>query len=184
MITTFDNFTLRLLTKNDLNNYYSLIENNRKRLEDFFAGTVAITKTIDDTRVHLDDVTEKAASNNYFPFIVIDNETGKIISSLQVKSIDWSIPKAELGYYIDVDYEGKGIVTKSINKIIDYCFRDLEMHKLYIRTHESNISSIMVAEKNGFIKEGVIRSDYKTTKGELIDVIYYGLLREEYLKKG
>lgn len=184
MITFFDNYTLRLLKMDDLNNYYELIENNRKRLEDFFAGTVAITKTLDDTRVHLEDVTEKTESKNYFPFIVVDNNTGNIISSLQVKSVDWSIPKAELGYYVDTDYEGKGIVTTATDKIIDFCFNELEMRKLYIRTHESNIASIKVAEKNGFTKEGVIRSDYKTTKGELIDVIYYGLLRDEYLKKG
>lgn len=28
--------------------------------------------------------------------------------------MDWSIPKAELGYYIDEGYEGKGVVTKAL----------------------------------------------------------------------
>ena len=164
----------------DLPNYYNLIEKNRKRLEDFFAGTVAITQTIDDTKVHLEDVLEKAESRNYFPFVVEDLTTGKLISSLQVKSVDWSIPKAELGYYIDENYTCKQIVTKAVSSIISFCFDELKMSKLYIRTHESNIASIKVAEKNGFVREGVIRRDYKTTSGELIDVIYYGLIKEEY----
>jgi len=123
-------------------------------------------------------VIEKATKKNYFPFVVVDNLSGKIISSIQVKSVDWNIPKAELGYYIDSDYEGKGIVTKATGHIIDYCFKELKMAKLYIRTHEINVPSRLVAEKNGFILEGVIRKDYKTTKGELVDLMYYGLIKK------
>jgi ribosomal-protein-alanine N-acetyltransferase len=37
-----------------------------------------------------------------------------------------------------------------------------------------------VAEKNGFILEGIIRSDYKTTSGVVVDLMYYGLLKSEY----
>ena len=32
-------------------------------------------------------------------------------------------------------------------------------------------------EKCGFEKEGLIRRDYKTTSGELVDLIYYGKLK-------
>ncbi len=179
---TFDNYTIRQLNNDDLENYFEIIQNNRKRLEDFFAGTVAITKTVEETKTHLTDIVTKAEKKNYFPFIVEENATGKIIASIQVKSVDWSIPKAELGYYIDAAYEGKGIVTKATAMIIDFCFKELKLTKLYIRTHEANISSRMVAEKNGFKLEGVIRKDYKTTSGNLVDLMYYGLVSEEYLK--
>lgn len=174
-----DQYTLRLLTNEDLNGYYQLIDTNRKRLEDFFAGTVAITQTLEDTKVHLKDVVSKCEKDNYFPFIVTD-VTGELIASLQVKSIDWTIPKAELGYYVDSNYEGKGIVTKAVDHIIDICFNELGFNKLYIRTSERNIPSKRIAEKCGFTLEGTIRRDYKTTSGELIDTMYFGLLKEEY----
>ncbi|MCD6012815.1 MAG: hypothetical protein K0Q79_2677 [Flavipsychrobacter sp.] len=174
----FDNYTIRYVSIDDLHDYFNLIDNNRLRLEDFFAGTVAITKTIDDTKIHLEDVTTKLAQRKYFPFVVVDNTTGMIIASIQVKSVDWSIPKAELGYYIDVHYEGKGIIRKATALIIDFCLNELKMEKVYIRTHESNIPSIKVAEKNGFEYEGTIRKDYKTTSGKVVDIMYFGLLRE------
>jgi RimJ/RimL family protein N-acetyltransferase len=179
----FDHYNIRFLHEEDLNDYFELIENNRSRLEDFFAGTVSQTKTLEDTRNHLYDVLQKYHDRNYFPFVVIDESNGKMISSIQVKSIDWSIPKAELGYYIDSAYEGKGIVAKAVRLIIDYCFTELKLNKLYIRTHAENISSIRIAEKNGFTLEGIIRMDYKTSSGKVVDLMYYGLLREDPMVK-
>lgn len=178
----FDTYTLRFLEEKDLENYYALIDANRKRLEDFFAGTVAQTKSLHDTRVHLNDILLKTAQGNYFPFIVMDNLTGKIIASLQVKNVDWSIPKAEIGYYTDSGYAGKGIASRATGMIVDYCFREKKFNKLFIRTHVANVPSIKVAQNNGFRLEGTIRSDYKTTSGQVVDLLYYGLLKEEYIK--
>jgi RimJ/RimL family protein N-acetyltransferase len=177
----FDQFSIRRVEITDLQDYFDLIQRNRARLEDFFAGTVALTKNLEDTKAHLKDVIAKAERKNYFPFVVVDIATNKIISSIQVKSVDWSIPKAELGYYIDSAYEGKGIVATAISFITHFCFEELKFEKLYIRTHEENVPSRKVAEKNGFELEGIIRLDYKTTSGRVVDLMYYGLLRENYL---
>jgi RimJ/RimL family protein N-acetyltransferase len=175
----FDDYTVRLVTINDLQDYFALIDRNRRRLEDFFAGTVAITKTVESTKLHLEEVIRKNEDRQLFNFVIADDSTGRIIGSVQVKSIDWNIPKAELGYYIDEGYEGRGVITRATSLIIDYCFLELNMNKLFIRTHEANLPSRKVAEKNGFRLEGTIRQDYKTTSGRLVDLMYYGLLKEE-----
>lgn len=176
----FDHYTIRLLTEEDLHAYYGLIDRNRPRLENFFAGTVAITRTPEDTEVHLKDVIAKCAERKHYPFVVTDDTSGALIASIQIKSLDWTIPKAEIGYYVDAAYEGKGVVSKAVSKIIAYGFEELGLAKIYIRTHESNISSRKVAEKNGLIYEGTIRRDYKMTSGVIIDTMYYGILREEF----
>ncbi|HMG14448.1 MAG TPA: GNAT family protein [Saprospiraceae bacterium] len=178
----FDNYLIRLITLDDLHSYFQLIDLNRRRLEDFFAGTVALTMTLEDTKNHLIEIIGKNAERKYFSYVVVDEFTGQIVSSIQVKNVDLSIPKAELGYYIDEKYESKGIVTRATSLIIKHCFNGLNMNKLLIRTHEENIASKTVAEKNGFILEGIIRSDYKTTSGKIVDIMYYGLLKDEYLE--
>jgi RimJ/RimL family protein N-acetyltransferase len=53
----------------------------------------------------------------------------------------------------------------------------LKLNKLYLRVSGDNKASQRVAEKNGFRTEGTLRSDFKTSDGKLIDLIYYGLLR-------
>lgn len=175
----FDNYKLRLVELDDLEAYHRLIEDNRKRLEDFFAGTVAQTTTLEDSRAHLTEVIRKNARKEFYSFVLTDDASDRLIASVQVKSLDWNVPKAELGYYIDAAYEGKGLVSRAVAVIVKYCFEQLQLNKLYIRAHESNIASRKIAEHNGFRLEGVLRQDYKTTRGELVDLMYYGLLREE-----
>lgn len=177
----FENFRLRKIRDTDAEKYFRLIEGNRSRLEDFFAGTVAKTRTFADTRGFILDIVEKAANKTYFPFVVIDNESGNFIGFVDVKNIDWNLPKAELGCFIDAAYAGRGISQKALNAVIDHLFNDLGFNKLFLRTHVLNTSARMLAEKCGFEVEGVIRSDYKTTKGQIVDLMYYGRLGNEAL---
>ncbi len=93
-----------------------------------------------------------------------------------MKNLDWSIPKAEIGCYTDETFAGKGITTKAMRLFLDYCFEHFKFKKIFLRTHHTNKAAQTLAEKCGFEKEGNIRMDYKTTSGEIVDLIYYGRL--------
>jgi RimJ/RimL family protein N-acetyltransferase len=155
-----------------------MIERNRPRLEDFFTGTVSRTRTLEDTRAFLADITQRAENRLYFPYIIIDEQTTQIAGFLDLKNIDWSIPKSEVGCYMDEEYASKGIASRAFDVFCRFCFREYEFRKLFLRTHESNASARKLAEKCGFEVEGTIRRDYKTTSGEIVDLIYYGRLSE------
>jgi len=173
----FDNFTLRLLRIEDLDLYFQLVENNRHRLEDFFTGTVSRTKSYEDTRIFLKDITQRSKDRIYFPYILIDNQNQKIAGFFDLKNIDWSIPKTELGFYMDEHYSNKGIATNAFRLLCDLCFTEYKFQKLFLRTHISNTSAKRLAEKCGFEIEGTIRRDYKTSSGKVVDLIYYGRLK-------
>jgi ribosomal-protein-serine acetyltransferase len=170
----FDNYTIRLLTIQDLDAYFHLVEQNRKRLEDFFTGTVSKTKTLEDTRAFLLDIEQRKKDRTYFPYIIVDNSNQKIAGFTDLKNIDWSIPKSEMGLYIGNDYANQGISTKAFSLFCDFCFTEYKFQKLFLRTHHGNTFARRVAEKCGFEIEGTIRRDYKTTAGEIVDLIYYG----------
>jgi ribosomal-protein-serine acetyltransferase len=172
----FDNYRVRLIERTDLEAYYLLVENNRKRLEDFFTGTVSRTKTFEETRTFLEENIQRARDKKYFPFIIEDIATREIVGFIDVKNIDWNIPKAELGCYADEKYAGTGLTSKAFSLVVDHCFAHFGFKKLFLRTHQSNVAAQRLAEKTGFEVEGRIRRDYKTTKGELVDLIYYGQL--------
>jgi len=171
---TFDNFTIRLLTIGDLDAYFQLVDQNRERLEDFFTGTVSKTKTLEDTRKFLLDIIQHIKDKTYFPYIIIDSSNQRIAGFLDLKNIDWNIPKSEMGLYIDKGYTNRGISTKAFNVFCDFCFEEHKFKKLFLRTHYNNTFARRVAEKCGFEIEGTIRRDYKTTSGEIVDLIYYG----------
>jgi ribosomal-protein-serine acetyltransferase len=109
----------------------------------------------------------------------MDKSVSKPIGMLFIKSLDWRIPKAELAYYIDKEYEGKGIISKALNNVIEFAFSVLKLNKLYLRVAPDNKGSRKVAEKNSFKIEGTLRNDFKTYEGALIDLLYYGLINNK-----
>lgn len=173
---TFDHFLIRPLATDDLHPYFALVERNRKRLEDFFTGTVSRTATLEDTEAFLADITARAEARTYMPFVIVDTPSNRLIGFLDLKNIDWSVPKSEMGAWMDADWAGKGVATKAFRVFCDSCFERYGFKKLFLRTHASNSAAQRLAEGAGFEREGIIRRDYKTTSGELVDLIYYGRL--------
>ncbi len=169
-----ENFTIQLLTLKESSLFFELIQKNKNRLEDFFAGTVKYTQTLEDTTEYCKNINKKVEEKTYFPYLIIDKRYNEAVGFIDFKNIDWNIPKAELGAFIDVDYEGKGIITKSFMFLLENVVAKHEFKKIFCRISEKNIRSIGLALRCGFEQEGTLRCDYKTTKGKLVDLNYYG----------
>jgi len=169
----FDSFNIVDLDTKKALDFFNLIDSNRTRLEDFFAGTVSRTKTLEDTINYCSVIEQKVKDKSYFPYI-ISNKNNAFIGLIDIKNIDWNIPKAEIGYFIDSSYEGKGIISKALGSVVESLVDTYKFKKLLCRAGSKNQGSIRVALKNNFELEGTIRRDYKTTKGEIVDLNYYG----------
>jgi len=171
---TFEHFKIDLLQANEGEAFFRLIEENRERLEDFFAGTVSNCKTLEDTIAYCEQIQKRIQAKSYFPYMITDLNTNDFVGLVDVKNIDWNVPKAELGSFIDSNYEGKGIVSKASHIMVDHIVKEYNFIKLLCRANSRNKGSIAVILKNGFELEGTIRKDYRTTKGEIVDLNYYG----------
>lgn len=158
----------------DLQQYFDMIVRNKSRLEDFAAVTVAKSKTLDDARDFLAHQISLREGKLFYPFILVDDYTNEGIGYMGIKEIDWSIPKAEIGLFTDEKYAGKGVTTKALSSLADYCFSNWVFRKILLRINRRNIAACKMAEKCGFEIEGEIRNDYITTSGEIVDMLYYG----------
>ena len=170
----FDNYKITLLKSSESKAFFKLIDENRPRLEDFFAGTVSKCKTLADTINYCKAIQIRIDEKSYFPFMITDTNTNHFVGLVDVKNIDWNVPKAELGSFIDKAYEGKGIVTKAAGLVVNHLVDTYKFKKLLCRANSRNLGSISVILKNGFELEGTRRNDYRTTKGEIVDLNYYG----------
>jgi len=170
----FDHFTVNLLQANEAEAFFNLIDTNRARLEDFFAGTVSKTQTLEETINYCDEIQQRISDKSYLPYMVTDTITNDFVGLVDVKNVDWNVPKAELGSFIDINYEGQGITSKATNLVVEHIVETYKFIKLLCRANSRNKGSIAVILKNGFEFEGTIRNDYRTTKGEVVDLNYYG----------
>ena len=85
---------------------------------------------------------------------------------------------AELGYYIAVEYWGKGIMTEAVKQICEYVFANSDIIRIYAEPFAYNIASCRALEKAGFQYEGTLRSN-AVKNGKVIDMKMYSLLKEE-----
>lgn len=170
----------RRFRENEGNQLSELILNNHQFIADHFPKTVkAIT---DDTSAEI-FLRKKIAAWLYqeeYCFGIWENEKAKLIGFIRIFKIEWDVPKADLGYFIDQNYGGQGIMTEVMQRIIQFAFNQLGIERLRIRTAMDNYASQRLARKCGFRREGDLRGDFKKPNGEIIDVMIFGLLKSDF----
>lgn len=102
---------------------------------------------------------------------------GHVIGSIAA-TINTYAKTAEIGFWIDADHEGEGIVSKAAQALIDLIFRNGDIVRIEIRTSVGNQRSRAVAERLGFALEGVLRQALNVG-AEQHDAAVYGLIAGE-----
>ncbi len=86
---------------------------------------------------------------------------------------------ANLGYWMNVDCAGKGIMSEAVSMILPFVFTTLDLRRLHAATLPGNIASRRVLEKNGFREEGYAEA-YLQIDGVWQDHVLYGLTRDRH----
>lgn len=77
---------------------------------------------------------------------------GSAIGSAGLR-IEARLGSAEIGYWIDGGWEGRGAVSRAAAALADHVLHDLRLERVEIRTATHNIRSRAVAERLGFVHE-------------------------------
>ena len=75
-----------------------------------------------------------------------------LVGSIGIKDIDYVNKKANIGYWIGKQYQGKGIATECVKLVVKYAFDILKLKEISAYVFPDNSPSIRVLENNGFIK--------------------------------
>ena len=83
---------------------------------------------------------------------------GRFVGQLTVGSIVWgSARSAQVGYWIDEAYAGRGITPTALAMAMDHCFFVIGLHRVEATIRPENHASRRVVEKLGFREEGLRR---------------------------
>ena len=87
------------------------------------------------------------------------NRRTRLIGQVSVSGIAFgSSRSAYIGYWIDQQWAGRGLMPLGVALASDYCFRVLRLHRLEIDILPENTRSHRVVEKLGFTADGQHRS--------------------------
>ncbi len=173
-------FSLVDFKKVSAEDFFNLIEKNRTDLIDHFPKTLSFCQSLEQTKDFIAYNLEEMEEQKSIPFCIINMDSNELIGYIKILNIDADIPKCELAYFTDTDYQGKGIMSTALSKIIRFSFEKLNMNKIYARTAKDNLPSQKTILKNGFVQEGILRSDFKDINGHLHDCLYFGLLKTDW----
>lgn len=96
--------------------------------------------------------------------------------------IDAMNREADVGYWVVPAWEGKGIVTEAVTLLLDHLFDVEGIHRAVIRAAVANARSRAVAERLGFVQEGVLR-EALVLQERSVDAAIYSMLEPEWRER-
>ena len=85
----------------------------------------------------------------------------------------------DIGYWIDAEFEGRGITSRSARALVSSVFAELGLSKVELRTSIGNQRSRAVAERLGFVYEGVLPAGLRFVN-RADDVALYGVTAAQW----
>jgi RimJ/RimL family protein N-acetyltransferase len=110
-------------------------------------------------------------------FAVVDVATGQVVGSMGARHLEPEQGVAEVGYWVRADARGRGVATRALRLITSWLLDDLGLARVQLRADVDNVASQRVAERAGYVAEGVVRSArFNPRRRRRIDFVLYSRL--------
>jgi ribosomal-protein-serine acetyltransferase len=171
-----ENINLIIPTLDLSHEIYGLIDNDRDHLSQWLSWVPKV-QSYTDVEQNLRERIQGYQTGTSASFYAVYNNV--IVASVGFISINNNDKKGEIGYWISSQYQGKGIVSKSVKACINYGFNRLGLNKIIIQCARGNSRSINLAGKLGFSIEGILKED-RIRNNTYHDTFYFSLFKKEY----
>ncbi len=126
-------------------------------------------KNVAESRQIIKDILQ--VDETYALCLKEDNLAIGNISIMQGKRSRFNLPEdeAEVGYWLGVEFWGKGLMTEAVREILRHGFEDFDLKKIWCGYFDGNYRSKRVQEKCGFKYHHTDKNVYWETLGEYKD---------------
>jgi RimJ/RimL family protein N-acetyltransferase len=125
--------------------------------------------TEEDARAWLESGAEET-------FAIVDHATHELLGSIGVRFLGDGV--AETGYWVKREARGRGVAPRALELVARWALVERGIARLQLHAEPGNVASQRVAEKAGFVREGLMRSAIEL-KGERRDALLYSRVRED-----
>ncbi len=136
-----------------------------------------LVKTKEDALAHVAMIDEKIDSNEGINWAITLKDNPKLIGIIGHYRIKPEHFRAEIGYMLLPEYQGKGIISEAIKTVVKYGFEVMQLHSIEAIIDPKNFASEKVLQKNGFVKEAHLKEN-EFYEGRFLDTVIYSSLKE------
>ncbi|MFB4303655.1 GNAT family N-acetyltransferase [Actinomadura sp. NTSP31] len=115
---------------------------------------------------------------------VTDRSTGGLLGTIGLFKVDWAQLTCEVGYGMRSSARGRGYATESLTLISDWAIRGCGLYRVELRAMTTNHASIRVAEKAGYVREGVARGAERDAGGVNRDMLVFSRIAPDLWQGG
>jgi len=136
---------------------FETINRDRHNLRQFLPW-VDGTKTQQDSVDYIQLTEKEWAAGSLFDYGIFLRATSTYIGNIGVHTIAWKHRRAEIGYWLVSEFQGKGHMSEALSILEKELFH-LGFNRLEIRCSSKNIRSANVPKRNHYQHEGILRQD-------------------------
>ena len=166
-----DRLLLRELTKTDVGDFFTLRSN--KDIMRFIDRPRA--QTMEDVLNLIEIITTALKNNDGITWGISLKNNPQLIGTIGLWRIIKEHYRAEIGYLLSDAFQRQGIMQEAITAVIGYGFDVMQLHSIEANVNPANTASIMLLEKNKFIREAYFRENYYYN-GKFMDSLVYSLI--------
>ena len=128
-----------------------------------------IAQSAEEARAFIKKINTGILNDEWAYWGITLKNNNKLIGTICFWNISIEENKAEIGYVLHPDLQGKGIMQEAIHKVIEHGFEKMKLRTMDAVLNPDNARSIALLKRNGFV--------YKCESG---DAVVYQLINPVY----
>ena len=171
-IITTERLILRCLEVSDDQQIFMLRSDNR--VNQYLARPKQ--KDIKESMAFISKINNGINNNEWIYWAITLKESSKLIGTICLWNFSSKKNVAELGYELDPAFQGKGIMSETLKKIIEFGFQEIELYTIDAYTHKNNNNSTILLQKHNFKLD-----EERKDKGNSDNIIFM-LTKQNWIK--
>ncbi|MDP9229869.1 MAG: GNAT family N-acetyltransferase [Bacteroidota bacterium] len=170
-LMTTERLSLRQIEQTDVNEIFFL--RSDKKVMEFVDRPPC--KSLEEASLFIEKINGSEKNNEAIQWAITLKDETTLIGTICYWNLNKENYRAEIGYVLNPQYHGKGIMQEAMTTVLDYGFRIIKLHSIEANVNPDNESSIKLLERNKFIKEAYFKENY-FFDGKFLDTAIYSLL--------
>ncbi|OYD46838.1 hypothetical protein CHU00_05775 [Sphingobacterium cellulitidis] len=171
------NLSLKALVESDAIRMFNIIDTQREYLGEWLPF-VQFTNKIEDSKGFVEmAMNNRKIKKDYVYKICLED---RMIGLIGTKEIDLINKNTELGYWLSQDFQNQGIMTKSVQALIQELYEELKLERIQICCAVGNEKSINIPKRLGFKLEGTKRNGEWIGNLQFRDLLVFSKLKSDF----
>jgi [ribosomal protein S5]-alanine N-acetyltransferase len=170
---------LRQPQMSDHPEWAALRERSRSFLEPWEPIWPADDLTRSAFRRRLKRYAEDQRTDQAYSFFIFRADGNVLVGGVTLSNVRRGVAQTgSIGYWMGAPYARQGLMSRALRVLIPFSFVNLRLHRLEAACISTNVPSIRLLEKSGFLREGYARQ-YLCINGMWQDHLLYARLKDD-----